>query len=73
MAEGSYGVMVHYLISPPGDTPAAKTENLPKRMIGPGLGIHGQRLLHFFQQIVENGREGFAEVAEMIGRRGRTL
>ncbi len=28
MAEGSYGVMVHYLISPPGDTPTAKTESL---------------------------------------------
>ncbi len=34
MAEGSYGVMVHYLISPPGDTPAAKTENLNKIVAG---------------------------------------
>ena len=34
MAEGSYGVMVHYLITPPGDTPADKTANLNRIVDG---------------------------------------
>lgn len=44
MAEGSYGVMVHYLISPPGATPAAKTEGLNQI-------VNGFDLDHFIRQI----------------------
>ena len=44
MAEGGYGVMVHYLIGPTGDTPAAKTESLNRI-------VNGFDLDYFIRQI----------------------
>ncbi|MBM3477564.1 MAG: hypothetical protein FJX75_30210, partial [Armatimonadetes bacterium] len=34
LAEGSYGLMVHYLISPPGDTPEARTAEFDRIVNG---------------------------------------
>lgn len=34
MAEGSYGVMVHYLITPQGDTPEARTADFNRIING---------------------------------------
>jgi hypothetical protein len=44
MAAGTYGVMVHYLISPPGETPAAKTASFNQT-------VNGFDLDHFVRQI----------------------
>ena len=53
--------------------PAAEADDALQRAIGLRLGIRRQRLLQFFQQIIEHGRQGFVEVAEAFRRFGRTL
>ena len=50
MAEGSYGVMVHYLITPRGDTPEARAADFNRT-------IDGFDVKRFLKQIDESGAD----------------
>ena len=50
MAQGTYGMMVHYLIRPQGNTPEEKTANLNRT-------VDGFDLDYFFRQFDETGAD----------------
>jgi hypothetical protein len=50
LAEGSYGIMVHYLISPPGETPEARAAEFDR--IVDGFGVDG-----FIEQFASTGAD----------------